>query len=481
MKAASLDYHNMSYNNSTTFCRPPPVSPIASYDQASSQNAGGRSTDQYSAAPVNGNSYHFVSDPPTSPHWVSPTPSLGNPFSFDSAFSHSSYLSGYASPVSPNRYPAALNLPDERPKETEHGTVGRSVYDVANEDIRDYKSNEHLNREHGASNKALMLLQETVGIDVVSSVVPIEFSERNSDNLDYDVMSDPGQYQKTSPEIRNDTRSPAKDDSNDAKCFKNGFDVVRERGANLKALALLEQTVGYDISDVAKATSVYLHKPTLTVAEESYSVRQQLKAEYKAKKRAEKQIEEQKMLKEDELFEANQCVSNGPVFSEEETSSKHLRAKMLAEFKAKKKLEKYAGGARVSSPEPPCNQSSTTEYPIPPEAEIIMKPYAEAEILSNGRTSTVATVPDEDLSSKQIRAKIIAEYKAKKKLDKTVGYKVAENESLAETSRVPTKCDSNTHDPETIAGMKCEIDIERENMAKKRALQLLNDRPGLMA
>jgi hypothetical protein len=474
VEPTSLDtFHIMSYNTSTAFCMPPPVSPIPSYGQASSRVVGGR-TDQYNAAPVNGN-------PPTSPHWVSPTQSLGNPFSFDSAYSHSSYVSGYASPLSPHQYPSALNYPDEKHMETARENASRSAHDIANEDVRDYKSNVHVERENGASDKALMLLQETVGVDVVCTAGPIESLERNPGELDYDVMSDPGQYQKSSTNARNRTSPPSKDDSNDAKCFKNGFDVVRERGANLKALALLEQTVGYDISDVAKSTSIYLHKPTLTAAEESYNIRQKLKADYKAKKRAEKEFEEQKMLKEEELFEANN--SNGKAdFSEEETSSKHVRAKMVAEFRAKKKLEKYAGGARESIPESPCTRTYTIEHPISPEEETITKPSVDTEINHSGRSAIVATVPDEELTSKQLRAKIIAEYKAKKKLDKTVGYKVADKESLAETSRVPKSGDgSNTNDPETIAGMKCDIDIERENIAMKKALQLLNDRPGLMA
>ena len=224
----------------------------------------------------------------------------------------------------------------------------------------------------------------------------------------------------------------------------------------------------------------------MTSVEESYNVRQQLKAEYRAKKRAEQKIEEQRMLKEEELFEANNSIGScKAVFSEEETSSKHIRAKMLAEFKAKKKLEKYVGGAWESSPEPLCTHARTIEHTVSPEAETMMKTNEEAEIYHNGRSTTeatVATVANEELSSKQIRAKVIAEYKAKKKLDKTCGYKVAEKESLAETSRVPKNCDNGcTNDPETISGMKCDVDIEREYIAKKKALQLLNDRPGLMA
>jgi hypothetical protein len=152
----------------------------------------------------------------------------------------------------------------------------------------------------------------------------------------------------------------------------------------------------------------------------------------------------------------------------------------VAEFKAKKKLEKYAGGARALSPEPTCTETSTSECPTSPLTIKAVKPIEETEIKTNGQSTSVAVVPDEELSSKQIRAKIIAEYKAKKKLDKTVGYKMVEKETLAESSRIPTKCDSD-YDAETIAGMKCEIDIERENIARKKALQLLNDRPGLMA
>jgi hypothetical protein len=423
-------------------------------------------------APVNSHSYHTASNPSTSPHWVSPTPSLGNPFSFDSTYSHTSYVSRYASPQSPYQYPDALNHPDLRHKDTAHDRVARST-----------NNDTHVKRGNGASDKALLLLQETVGVDVVCTAAPIDIDERNPNEFDYDVMSDPGQYQKSSTTAPNNSNPSSKDDSIDTKCSKNGFDVVRERGANLKALALLEQTVGYDISDVAKATSIYMHKPTLkTAAEESYSVRQQLKAQYKAKKRAEKELEEQQKLEEEERFEARNGVvsSSNAVLSSEDTSSKQIRAKMIAEHKAKKKLEKYAGRASESSRTLTDITDRAIECTIASEAETTEKPIEVPKINHSARSTIIATVPDEELNSKQIRAKMVAEYKAKKKLDKTVGYSVTEKESLAETSRVVLKC-SSANDPETITGMKCDIDIERENIAKKKALLLLNDRPGLMA
>eukprot|EP00522_Entomoneis_paludosa_P007410 CAMPEP_0172455222 /NCGR_PEP_ID=MMETSP1065-20121228/11958_1 /TAXON_ID=265537 /ORGANISM="Amphiprora paludosa, Strain CCMP125" /LENGTH=146 /DNA_ID=CAMNT_0013207681 /DNA_START=59 /DNA_END=499 /DNA_ORIENTATION=- len=43
---------------------------------------------------------------------------------------------------------------------------------------------------------------------------------------------------------------------------------------------------------------------------------------------------------------------------------------------------------------------------------------------------------------------------------------------LAETTR-PLKEQDDPNDPETIAGMKCQLDVERENWARKRALFLL--------
>ena len=366
----------MSNNYSTTSGMPTPVSPGPTYGQASSHIVGARSPDPYSAAPASGNSHYYVTEP-TSPHWVSPMPSLGNPFSFDSSYC--------ASPVSPN-------------------TGTRERYDVADEHVRECQSNVYSKREHDASDRALMLLQETVGVDVTSTAAPAGLEEKKYDECDYDVMSDPGHYQKSTTTVKkNDSIPLSKDDSNDVTCMKNGFDVVRERGANLKALALLEQTVGHDISDVAKATSVYLYQPTLAPAEDSALLRRQLIQKYKAKKEAEKRAEGQKMLQADAEFESNHSVSNGP-----------------------------------------------------------------------------AALSEEERSSKYIRAKMIAEYKAKKKLHKIVGSQVSAQEALAQSTRVPTKRDGD-HEVETFGELKCEADVERENNAMKRALRLLDERPGLMA
>ena len=46
-------------------------------------------------------------------------------------------------------------------------------------------------------------------------------------------------------------------------------------------------------------------------------------------------------------------------------------------------------------------------------------------------------------------------------------------EMLAESSRKVIKKENNPRDPETIAGMKCDLEIEREERAKDRALRMM--------
>lgn len=80
------------------------------------------------------------------------------------------------------------------------------------------------------------------------------------------------------------------------------------------------------------------------------------------------------------------------------------------------------------------------------------------------------------------RQKVKAQIKAKLKNDKETYGKptptlVAKQgkETLAVSSRKPkTKTAGDVRDPETVAGMKCQMDIEREKRAQKKALNLLD-------
>ena len=191
--------------------------------------------------------------------------------------------------------------------------------------------NYHSRRQ--ANQRALDLLNATCGGDVEASATFLP------SNLPGDVV---------------DTREV--DES--VKDHKGSMDKVRERNANIRSLALLDATVGCDVSAAARMASDPLPKSsTMTKQQHSVIVREAAIVKYKEKKR--------------------------------------MQAKLRA------------SGKPASNPAP------------------------------------VAPVVKQD------------------------------QEALAESSRKIAKAAEDFRDPETVAGMKGQLDVEREERAKKRALQIM--------
>jgi len=191
-----------------------------------------------------------------------------------------------------------------------------------------------------ASQRALDLLNTTCGGDVKASATFLP------SNLPGDAV---------------DTREV--DES--VKDHKGSMDKVRERGANIRALALLDATVGCDVSAAARMASDPLPKSsTMTKQQHSAILREAAIVKYKEKKR----------------MQANLRASGKPV-----------------------------------------------SKPAPAPAPVVKQ----------------------------------------------------DQEALAESSRKIAKAAEDFRDPETVAGMKGQLDVEREERAKKRALQIM--KYGMMA
>lgn len=197
----------------------------------------------------------------------------------------------------------------------------------------------HYHSKKQANLRANMLLNETVGGDVKATAVSIPSNVVPGDDAAH------GDTQGVSETVKD---------------LKRSKDKYKERGANMRALALLHETVGNEVNAEARMASNPIHK---------------------------------------------------------KQSSKALRQALIDKYKKEQK-------AKAKAPEMP------TPEPKPNVAQqfVIARPTVE---------------PPEG------------------------------QEQLAESSRKFVKAAENFRDPETVAGMKCDLEIEREERAKSRALRMM--------
>lgn len=188
------------------------------------------------------------------------------------------------------------------------------------------------------------------------------------------------------------------DNANVNSC-KSEQDVARERGANMRALALLETTVGRDVKNVTRAVS--LNKSINEFKSETETYRER---------------------------------------------GANMRALALLEDTAGKDVSALAKATSL------------------PKAKAALTTRQAAQLQYDNK----------------IRRK--ADMKAKAKLDsETYGKRVpmlvakVGKEAMAESSRKPRdKTAEDIRDPDTVAGMKCQMDIELEKLAMRKALELLS-------
>jgi hypothetical protein len=223
------------------------------------------------------------------------------------------------------------------------------------------------------------------------------------------------------------------------KAFKSTAQSTRERSASMRALALLESTVGQDVVAVAKvipdeeAETVDTCKSDLHVARERGAGKRALAlleatAATSPSRIAEETIKDYKS----ELQTVRERGSN-------------LRALALLDSTVGKEISDVAKATSVSKPSPSLTtrQAAQKRYEDRQRQKIEMKTRAAVAILQPQSLTT--------LLPKQGK------------------------EELAESTRRPrAKTADDVRDPETVAGMKCQVDIEREKIAKKKALQLLS-------
>ena len=107
------------------------------------------------------------------------------------------------------------------------------------------------------------------------------------------------------------------------------------------------------------------------------------------------------------------------------------------------------------------------------EARLASNPQPKPAL--NARQAAIKNYEEKQRIKAQMKAKLKAdlEKNAKKTPHSYLAARYNSKESLAESSRKITKTAEDVRDPETVAGMKCQMDIEREERAKKRALQMM--------
>ena len=194
------------------------------------------------------------------------------------------------------------------------------------------------------------------------------------------------------------------------QCLKHYYS---KKQANLRANELLNETVGGDVQSSAIFSPSNL--PGDTVPDDSNDVIESMK---KNKGTKDKLLERNANIRALALLHetvgkgisAEALMASNPV--PKKASSADLRRAMVERYKEKQKAQAAAAAAKT-------------------------------------------TVGQHSVNTKQVREEPLGQ------------------EKLAESSRKIVKKDNNLRDPETIAGMKCEFEIEREERAKDRALRMM--------
>jgi hypothetical protein len=512
-----------------------PASPVPSY-QASSQS-GGTSPHTNSVRSI-----PSVSTNPYSPTWSPSSPI--NPFFYADSSAHSSPSANICSlnrnvalsfdneDVDCNNLLAhdkgVTTFKSQKHVEREYGSnmralelleatagadvrnVNRPTRDEVSEGIRVFKSYKQAIQERSANSKALMLLQETAGYDVKCTAVPVDIEASNV------VLS-----------------CGARPEDTLTTCPDSGIIHLEEVTAR--------DNDNYSGGEYYRVSM--LSRSLMTArqeAEESHLLRKKMVAMYKLKKAAEREIEATSMRKvhvtdgekQEHQLEPNgeSCAGSGrsgipenlylsnvgnsirPMPRDETENIRAYKSKVQsarergANTKALMLLQETAGYdvkcTAVLVDKLECTVESLSEHvdegamrkssirSTVQESDAALQRKIDgevddesaAELISND--SPILTPRQEAEESKLIRKKLIAMYKLKKATEKELKLheQKTEREDMAESTRkIQRNTGEDLDSTETIAAMKCSVDIERENFAKKKALQLLNDRPGCLA
>jgi hypothetical protein len=461
----------MSYNFHASLVAP--VSPVPS-NQASSQSG---ETTPYgnsvrSEHTINTSSFSPLWATPSSPSnpfiygdTASPTSRFGNGnvvvFSFDKGDDeYSNDASQYVDIDTCDTQKHTTTLEAKSGADLLHMT--RPTRDEVNytDGVHEFKNKQHSKREHGANTKALMLLQETAGYDVTCTAVPVDKQVLDYERLNDNVCPD---SQQTIPTERNRTflssskivgsansethqretwstncseenkqnmgRAAARltrdEPAEGVHTYKSNKHSKRECSASTKALMLLQETAGYDV----KCTAVPMDRKT-TDFEPPFT-----KDTHSAV---------QKRTQNEEVNIVDGTISK---------RGANMRIVAPLEATAGREASVLVKAVRVSQEKPALTvrQAAQQSYQL----------RKKSNAADRGKTT----------AANEIESILIPRLVVK-----------VEKEALAESTRAPrVKTGDDLRDPNTVEGMKCSGDIERENLAKKKALQLLNERPGCLA
>jgi hypothetical protein len=270
---------------------------------------------------------------------------------------------------------------------------------------------------------------------------------------------------------------------------KSKLERYRERSATLRAAALLEETAGADVSDVARIASgptIVLPKneienpilPDLSPAQYTdecaapkehldFLRRSDRARQYLAKQRAVamleatvgKQVDPYAELHSTQAMVARTAVHN-PSDSQKERKCKenvHGIKKEIDEV-----LKRGATILSVTSLDKTTNSDERARTAM-------QKPKSAI----TARQAAMKNYEEIQRKKAELRAKLQEDKEKHKR--QTLRNAHTRMENLAETTRKPRdKRPEDVRDPETVAGMKCQLDIDREMAAKKKALHLMN-------
>jgi len=241
---------------------------------------------------------------------------------------------------------------------------------------------------------------------------------------------------------------------------------IREQRANTRALSLLDHTAGSDVRVRA------LSEPHVEQKQSSTEVRQRLK-HFHSKKQAN--------LRANELL--NETVG-GDVKARATVvvpSEQAVEASIEEDEAASGVQEsvKDIKGSRDKFMERGANMRAlallheTVGGDVSAAAHMASNPVPERKSSAAIRREAIERYAEKQRAMKAEKAALKPKPDGARFLPQPVAPVLNDQEKLAESSRKPIQAEGEYRDPETIAGMKCDIEIAREERAKKRALQMM--------
>jgi len=347
----------------------------------------------------------------------------------------------------------------------------KSAYDYDQEHLRDEcKSPEIMDKEVTANMKALRLLDQT-------QVRSPKEAERNySSNMAALKLLDElasGDKYKTQPTVPSMDLSPkqysGQEDMNEGddilevdnfNRYKSQEAVVKEDYANRRALYLIDQSFGGAAKAKAQESSA-VHKAKVDASKQARGAAMHVKPNEKKQKGKKPpplpagptvDLPPKEYTGDEDIVEGDQFLSVPVQKIKKDKSSEAIRKEKVAAVKALRLIDKSFGGqaAHYAKSSAPNKTKGLTMKTAAADSYVKKK---EQKHQTNAMIQGAKTYQQETRPKKLVADK--------------------RPEDMATTTRKKKLTPEDVRDPETVAGMKCELDHDREKWAEKKALKLV--------